>query len=146
MGKYKFYKNKRTQYHPSIEVKRYSDGSWDAIDLTESPAGYGYFKTNPNPNDNKISFYKKRINHYEKGQKGEELTKFRLTAEDEKIIDDLINEYNKIKKDEAIKASSVGAKPRPIIGGVANHRNSGQSPLSKFKQKTKNKSRRKKAT
>ena len=39
------------------------------------------------------------------------------------------------KKDEAIKASPIGAKPRPIIGGVANHRSSGQTPLTILKQK-----------
>ena len=144
MSKYKIYKNKRTQYHPSIEIECYEDGSWDAIDLTESPAGYGWFKINPNPNDSKISFYRKKINHYTKGQKGDELKSYHLSPDDEKVIDELISRLKEIKKDEASKASSIGAKPRPTEGGVANHRSSGQTPLTILKQKKRNNSRKNK--
>ena len=96
MGKYKLYKNKRTQFHPSIDLGINDKGEWETIDLTSHPKGYGVFKINPNPNTpNDLSFYKNRVNKHHPGQKGEELKNYTLSPEDEKTIDEIVKKHKK---------------------------------------------------
>ena len=56
MSKYRLFKNKRTKYHPSIEISVLEDGTWENIEITDSPTltgNYEEFDVNPNPNSNK---------------------------------------------------------------------------------------------
>ena len=55
MEKYKIFKNKRTRYHPSIEISVLEDVTWENIEITDSPTikgDYVEFDVNPNPNSN----------------------------------------------------------------------------------------------
>lgn len=36
MNKYKIFKNKRTKYHPAIEICVLDDGTWENIEITDS--------------------------------------------------------------------------------------------------------------
>ena len=50
--KYRFYKNKRTKYHPSIEISVLEDGTWENIEITTSPTkngNYEVFDVNQTP-------------------------------------------------------------------------------------------------
>ena len=40
MSKYKFYKNKRTKYHPSIQID-FDKFTWKNMELTSSPSKNG---------------------------------------------------------------------------------------------------------
>lgn len=53
MSKYKIFKNRRTKYHPSIEIAVLEDGTWENIEITSSPTATGNYEeleVNPNPN------------------------------------------------------------------------------------------------
>ena len=94
--KYRFFKNKRTQFHPSIDLGINENGEWETIDLTSHPSGYDAFVKNPNPNTpNELSFYRTRVNRYHPGQKGEELKYYSLSKEDEEKIDKIVKKYKK---------------------------------------------------
>ena len=59
MKKYKIFKNKRTKYHPSVEISVLDDGTWENLEITDSPTSNGNyvkFDVNPNPNSSKDSF------------------------------------------------------------------------------------------
>ena len=56
MNKYSIFKNKRTKYHPSIEISVLEDGTWENIEITDSPTvtgNYEEYDVNPNPNSDK---------------------------------------------------------------------------------------------
>lgn len=103
MSKYKFYKNKRTKYHPSIEISVLEDGTWENIEITDSPTlngNYECFDVNPNPNSSAKSFFRKYLRKDKLRHRGEELKKYRLVVSDEIKIDvyvSLIKDKNKIK-------------------------------------------------
>ena len=101
MGKYKIFKNKRTKYHPSIEISVLEDGTWENIEITDSPTSrgnYEEFDVNPNPNSNKKSYFRKYLRNDKIRHKGSELKKYRLIVSDEIKIDiyvSLIKEQRK---------------------------------------------------
>ena len=90
MSKYKIYKNKRTKYHPSIEISVLEDGTWENIEITSSPTetgNYEVFDVNPNPNSNKKSYFRRYLRKDKLRHRGEELKKYRLVISDEIKID-----------------------------------------------------------
>ena len=90
MSKYKIYKNKRTKYHPSIEISVLEDGTWENIEITSSPTetgNYEVFNVNPNPSSNKKSYFRKYLRKDKLRHRGEELKKYRLVISDEIKID-----------------------------------------------------------
>lgn len=90
MSKYKIFKNKRTQYHPSIEIAVLEDGTWENIEITSSPTAtgnYEEFEVNPNPNSNKKSYFRKYLRKDKLRHRGEELKKYQLVVSDEIKID-----------------------------------------------------------
>ena len=90
MGKYKIFKNKRTKYHPSIEIAVLEDGTWENIEITSSPTAtgnYEEFEVNPNPKSGKKSYFRKYLRKDKIRHKGEELKKYRLVVSDEIKID-----------------------------------------------------------
>lgn len=86
MNKYKIFKYKRTKYHPSIEICVLEDGTWENIEITDSPTitgNYEEFDINPNPNSNKNKYLRRdKLRH-----RGQELKKYRLVISDEIKID-----------------------------------------------------------
>ena len=101
MKKYKFYKNKRTKYHPSIQINVLEDGTWENIEITDSPTAtgnYEEFDVNPNPNSEKKSFFRKYLRRDKLRHRGDELKKYCLVVSDEIKIDvyvSLIKEQRK---------------------------------------------------
>ena len=90
MSKYRIYKNKRTKYHPSIEIAVLEDGTWENIEITSSPTAtgnYEEFEVNPNPNSDKKSYFRKYLRKDRVRHKGEELKKYQLVVSDEIKID-----------------------------------------------------------
>ena len=90
MSKYKIYKNKRTKYHPSIEISVLEDGTWENIEITSSPTetgNYEVFNVNPNPSSNKKSYFRKYLRKDKLRHRGEELKKYQLVISDEIKID-----------------------------------------------------------
>ena len=90
MSKYKNNKNKRTRYHPSIQINVLEDGTWENIEITDSPTlkgNYEEFDVNPNPNSNKKSYFRKYLRKDKLRHRGKELKKYRLVVSDEIKID-----------------------------------------------------------
>ena len=90
MSKYVIYKNKRTRHHPSIQIDVLEDGTWENIEITDSPTSQGSyeeFDVNPNPNSNKKSYFRKYLRRDKLRHRGEELKKYRLVLSDEIKID-----------------------------------------------------------
>ena len=90
MSKYKIFKNKRTQYHPSIEIAVLEDGTWENIEITSSPTStgnYEAFEVNPNPNSEKKSYFRKYLRKDKIRHRGDELKKYQLVVSDEIKID-----------------------------------------------------------
>ena len=88
--KYKFYKNKRTKYHPSIEICVLEDGTWENIEITTSPTetgNYEVFDVNPNPNSKKKSYFRRYLRKDKIRHRGEELKKYQLVISNEIKID-----------------------------------------------------------
>ena len=90
MGKYKIYKNKKTKYHPSIEISVLEDGTWENIEITSSPTKTGNYEVldvNPNPNSNSKSYFRKYLRKDKIRHRGEQLKKYQLVVSDEIKID-----------------------------------------------------------
>lgn len=90
MPKYKIYKNKRTKYHPSIEISVLEDGTWENIEITSSPTekgNYEVFDVNPNPKSNKKSYFRRYLRKDKIRHRGKELKKYQLVFSDEIKID-----------------------------------------------------------
>ena len=93
----KFYKNKATKYHPSIEID-YDSKSWKNLELTQSPTKkkkYIELIDNPNPNSKKKSFVRKYIRNDPIRTRGELLKKYRLSEEDLQQIEKFLSEHKK---------------------------------------------------
>jgi hypothetical protein len=90
MAKYKMFKNKRTKYHPSVEIKVREDGTWENIEITDSPTKDGNYEAldvNPNPKSIKKSYFRKYLRKDKLRHRGKELKKYRLVLSDELKID-----------------------------------------------------------
>ncbi|MCR5332483.1 MAG: hypothetical protein K6E11_00425 [Bacilli bacterium] len=90
MTKYRFFKNKRTNYHPSIQIDVLEDGTWENIEITHSPTKKGKYEeldANPNPDSNEKSYFRKYLRKDKLRHRGKELKKYRLVVSDEIKID-----------------------------------------------------------
>lgn len=101
MNKYKIFKNKRTQYHPSIFISVTVGEKWRNIEVTSSPTKTGkYEKLSKKPNTNtpdKDAWFRKYIRNHPLWAIGEELTKYSLSDEDEVKIDAFVKQHEKNK-------------------------------------------------
>lgn len=90
---YKFYKNRITKNHPSIEVD--SDGTiWINLEVTSSPTKknrYIELKVNPNPKRKDKAFVRKYLRKDPIKTRGELLEKFNLSEEDLEEIENYLN-------------------------------------------------------
>ena len=86
MSKYKFYENKRTKYHPSIEMSVLEDGTWENIEITSSPTKNGSYEVldvNPNPSQGGKRYFRRYLRKDKLRHRGQELKKYRLVISDE---------------------------------------------------------------
>ena len=92
-----FYKNKKTKYHPSLELS--NDGKiWENLELTDSPTKNGKYiklKDNPNPNSDKTSYVRKYIRKDPIRTRGDLLKKYKLSSRDLKEIESWLKNKNK---------------------------------------------------
>lgn len=101
MKKYRIFKNKRTKYHPSIEISVLEDGTWENIEITDSPTitgNYEEFDVNPNPNSDKKSYFRRYLRKDKLRHRGQELKKYRLVVSDEIKIDVYVSLIKKQRK------------------------------------------------
>ena len=94
--KYRFYRNRKTKNHPSIEVD--SNGViWKNMEVTSSPTKknrYIELKVNPNPKRSDKAFVRKYLRKDPIKTRGQLLEKYNLSEED--LIE--IENYLKNKK------------------------------------------------
>lgn len=93
----KFYKNKKTKYHPSLELS--NDGkTWKNLELTSSPTKNGKYiklRNNPSPNSSKESYIRKYVREDPIRTRGDILKKYKLSNYDLKQIEKWLNDKNK---------------------------------------------------
>ena len=81
--KYKFYKNKRTRYHPSIEIDS-NKTNWRNLEVTSSPTKNGRYiclKHNPSGSE-KTAYVRKYVRNDSIKTRGQLLEKYHLSEED----------------------------------------------------------------
>ena len=97
MSKYKFYRNKVTRNHPSLELS--SDSKmWKNMELTSHPTKKGryiHLKENPGLDKSKESFVRKYIRNDPIRTRGDLLEHFNLSEEDLKQIEDFLFQHYK---------------------------------------------------
>ena len=88
---YRFYKNKRTKYHPSLEIESNKE-KWKNMELTSSPTHSGrYIKLRHNPSGNKKdAFIRKYVRNDSIKTRGQLLAKYHLSEEDLKEIEEFL--------------------------------------------------------
>lgn len=85
----KFYKNRATKYHPSIEIKS-DERKWQNMPITHNPTkkkGFIVLKNNPNPGDTRPTYVKKYVRNDPIRTRGELLKKYKLSEDDLKQIE-----------------------------------------------------------
>lgn len=91
--KYKFFKNRKTRNHPSIEVD--SNGTiWINLEVTSSPTKknrYIELKVNPNPKRNDKAYVRKYLRKDPIKTRGQLLKKFNLSEDDLIEIENYLN-------------------------------------------------------
>ena len=93
---YKFYKNKRTRYHPSIEVDS-NENTWKNLEVTSNPTSsdrYIELKINPSGSEKK-AFVRKYIRNDSIKTRGQLLKKYHLSEEDLLEIENFLNRNKK---------------------------------------------------
>ena len=93
---YKFYKNKRTKYHPSIEVAS-NKRRWKNLEVTSSPTATGRYielKQNPNGSDKK-AYVRKYVRNDPIQTRGQLLKKYNLSEEDLIEIEEFLESNKK---------------------------------------------------
>ena len=116
MSKYKFYKNKKTKYHPSIHISIQTNKIWENIEITSSPTKEGrYIKLIKNPNPNtpyKEAWFRKYIRKDPLWAMGEELRNYSLCKEDEEQIDLFLKQHIKNKANISVKKRKRNRKKK----------------------------------
>lgn len=82
--KYKFYRNRKTRNHPSIEVDS-NRATWTNLEVTSSPTKknrYIELKVNPNPKRNNKAYVRKYLRKDPIKTRGQLLKKFNLSEDD----------------------------------------------------------------
>ena len=90
--KYKFYKNKKTRNHPSLEINA-NEKVWENMEVTSSPTKknrYIELKKNPNPNRIDKAYVRKYIRKDPIRTRGQLLSRFNLSEEDLEQIEQYI--------------------------------------------------------
>lgn len=91
--KFKFYKNRKTKNHPSVEVD--SNGTiWINLEVTSSPTKknrYIELKVNPNPKRNDKAYVRKYLRKDPIKTRGQLLEKFNLSEDDLVEIENYLN-------------------------------------------------------
>ena len=100
MSKYKFYLNKITRNHPSLEVS--SDGKrWKNMAMTSHPTKKGRYislKKNPDEKKNTKAYIQKYVRDDPIRSRGDLLKKYNLSEEDLQEIETFLAQHNKNKK------------------------------------------------
>lgn len=93
---YRFYKNKRTRFHPSLQIES-DDKRWKNMELTSSPTTSGpYIKLKRNPNgSDKQAYIRKYLRNDSIKTRGELLAKYHLSEDDLKEIELFIRNNKK---------------------------------------------------
>ncbi len=84
MSKYKFYRNKKTKNHPSIQIDS-NETTWKNMEMTSSPTKknrYIELKSNPNPKKKERAYVRKYIRKDPIRTRGQLLERFHLSNED----------------------------------------------------------------
>lgn len=92
MPKYKFYKNRITRYHPSIQIDE-DEKTWKNLEVTSSPRKndrYIKLKKNPSPTFKGDSYVRKHIRIDPIRTRGELLKKICLSEEDLQQIEEYL--------------------------------------------------------
>lgn len=100
MPKYKFYKNRRTKMHPSVQISE-NGKTWKNMEMTSHPTKKGRYitlKENPGPDKNKQSYIRKYLRNDPIRTRGELLEKYHLSEEDLIEIEDFLFKHLKNKK------------------------------------------------
>ena len=96
--KYKFYRNRKTLNHLSIEINS-NDETWENMEVTSSPTKknrYIELKKNPNPKRTDKAYARKYIRNDPIRTRGQLLEKYNLSEEDLKEIEEyILNNKNK---------------------------------------------------
>ena len=97
MGKYKFYVNRRTRNHPSLEISS-NKKKWKNLEMTSNPTSNGRYielKVNPNPNRIGKAFVRKYVRNDPIRTRGDLLRKYNLTEEDLAQIEKFLSDHFK---------------------------------------------------
>lgn len=123
LSKYKIYKNRRTRYHPSIQISE-DEKYWDNFYITHKPNRNDYIKLPEkiNPNDFNDSYISKKLHHDFKKVRGKEIKGYKISDSNEKFIDDLVKN-NRKKRGVSLNCDAPYKK--------------GQTPSEKIKSKKK---------
>ena len=104
--KYKFYNNRKTRNHPSIEISS-NEKNWENMEVTSSPTKknrYIELKENPNPKQTTKAYVRKYIRNDPIKTRGELLKKFHLSEEDLEEIERYILNNKKV----SVKPTKIG--------------------------------------
>ena len=97
---YKFYQNRKTRNHPSLQVSA-DEKIWKNLELTSSPTKtnrYIELKQNPNPNRKSNAFIRTYVRKYPIKTRGHLLERYHLSEEDLQEIEKfLLSRKNKKK-------------------------------------------------
>ena len=94
---YKFYRNKRTKNHPSIEIDS-NDSVWENMEMTSSPTKknrYIKLKENRNPKRQDEAYIRKYVRKDPIRTRGQLLKKFHLSEDDLNEIEDYLKKHKK---------------------------------------------------
>ena len=106
--KYRFYKNRKTRYHPSLQIGS-NEIEWENMEMTSSPTKknrYIKLKENPGPDKSKQSFIRKYVRRDPIKTRGQLLEKYKLSEEDLEEIEKFL-ESNKLDKQNQAKFLSM---------------------------------------
>lgn len=97
--KYKFFKNKITRNHPSIEISS-NERTWENLEMTSSPTKKNrYIKLveNPGPNKNKNAYIRRYVRNDPIRTRGDLLERYNLSEYDLKRIEAFLKRYKNKK-------------------------------------------------
>jgi|GEM_PF-1838576 len=97
---YKFYRNRKTRNHPSIEIES-SDKSWKNLEMTSSPTKSGKYielQKNPDPLRNGKAYVRKYVRNDPIRTRGDLLRRYSLSEKDLKEIEKFLKNHRKNKK------------------------------------------------
>lgn len=94
---FKLYKNRRTKYHPAIEISN-DNKTWKNLEVTKRPTKHGRYielKDNPNPDQTDKAYVRKFVRNDPIRTRGQLLKKYRITERDLIEIEKFIKKNKK---------------------------------------------------